>query len=135
MCGPRGLQAGEKYPLPQPRPGRVRGRDQQGKNRPSGWHYALSVSTLDYDEDGWPDIYVACDSMPSILYHNNRDGTFTDAAVTAGAALNEDGREQAGMGSRSPTSTATAISTSLRRISPTIPPLSTATMETAPSAM
>src|SRR5207249_9388941 len=62
-------------------------------------HYAFSVSTLDFDDDGWPDIYIACDSTPSILYHNNRDGTFTDVAVTAGAAFNEDGREQAGMGS------------------------------------
>src|SRR3954470_1101260 len=62
-------------------------------------HYAFSVSTLDFDEDGWPDIFVACDSTPSILYHNNHDGTFTDVAVTAGAAFNEDGRAQAGMGS------------------------------------
>jgi hypothetical protein len=62
-------------------------------------HYAFSVSTLDFDDDGWPDIFVACDSTPSILYHNNRDGTFTDVAITAGAAFNEDGRSQAGMGS------------------------------------
>ena len=62
-------------------------------------HYAFSVSTFDFDEDGWPDIFVACDSTPSILYRNNHDGTFTDVAVTAGAAFNEDGREQAGMGS------------------------------------
>jgi len=62
-------------------------------------HYSLSVSTLDYDDDGWPDIFVACDSTASILYHNNRDGTFTDVAITAGAAFNEDGRAQAGMGS------------------------------------
>jgi len=55
--------------------------------------------TNDYDDDGWPDIYVACDSTASILYHNNRDGTFTDVAVVAGAAFNDDGREQAGMGS------------------------------------
>jgi len=53
---------------------------------------------LDFDDDGWPDIYVACDSAPSILYHNNHDGTFTDVAVMAGVAFNEDGREQAGMG-------------------------------------
>jgi len=62
-------------------------------------HYAFSVSTLDYDNDGWPDIYIACDSTASILYHNNHDGTFSDVAVVAGAAFNEDGREQAGMGS------------------------------------
>ncbi len=53
----------------------------------------------DYDEDGWPDLYVACDSTPAILYHNNHNGTFTDIAGDAGVAFNEDGREQAGMGS------------------------------------
>ena len=62
-------------------------------------HYGFSVSTFDYDDDGWPDIYVACDSTASILYHNNHDGTFTDVAVVSGAAFNDDGREQAGMGS------------------------------------
>ncbi len=62
-------------------------------------HYCFSVSTLDYDGDGWPDIYIACDSTPSILYHNNQDGTFTDVAQDVGVAFNEDGREQAGMGS------------------------------------
>jgi len=61
-------------------------------------HYAFSVSTFDFDDDGWPDIYIACDSAPSILYHNNHDGTFTDVAVMAGVSFNEDGREQAGMG-------------------------------------
>ena len=58
----------------------------------------MTAVAADFDNDGWPDIYVACDSTPSILYHNNRDGTFTDVAVSAGAAFNEDGREQAGMG-------------------------------------
>jgi hypothetical protein len=62
-------------------------------------HYCFSVTTLDYDNDGWPDMYVACDSTPAILYRNNHDGTFTDTAADAGAAYNEDGREQAGMGS------------------------------------
>src|SRR5258707_5301056 len=51
--------------------------------------YSLSVSTFDYDNDGWPDIYVACDSRPSILYHNNHDGTFTDVAGGAGGAFNQ----------------------------------------------
>ena len=94
-------------------------------------HYCFSVSTLDYDDDGWPDIYVACDSTPSILYHNNHDGTFTDVAVIAGAAFNEDGREQAGMGSTVATTTATASSTSSKPTSPTTPPRSTTTMATA----
>jgi enediyne biosynthesis protein E4 len=99
MCGPRGL-AGSKNILYHNR-GDGTFEDVTTKahiDRTYG-HYAFSVSTFDFDEDGWPDIYVACDSTPSILYHNNHDGTFTDVAVTAGAAFNEDGREQAGMGS------------------------------------
>jgi enediyne biosynthesis protein E4 len=99
MCGPRGL-AGAKNILYHNR-GDGTFEDVTTKahiDRTDG-HYAFSVSTFDFDEDGWPDIFVACDSTPSILYHNNHDGTFTDVAVTAGAAFNEDGREQAGMGS------------------------------------
>jgi hypothetical protein len=52
----------------------------------------------DYDNDGWPDIYVACDSTPNILYHNEGNGTFTDIGLISGSAFNEDGQEQAGMG-------------------------------------
>ena len=99
MCGPRGL-AGSKNILYHNR-GDGTFEDVTTKahiDRTDG-HYAFSVSTLDFDEDGWPDIFVACDSTPSILYRNNHDGTFTDVAVTSGAAFNEDGREQAGMGS------------------------------------
>jgi hypothetical protein len=62
-------------------------------------HHCFSVSPLDFDNDGWPDIYMACDSTPSILYRNNRDGTFTDVGILSGVAYNADGREQAGMGS------------------------------------
>jgi hypothetical protein len=99
MCGPRGL-AGAKNILYHNR-GDGTFEDVTAKahiDRTDG-HYAFSVSTFDFDEDGWPDIFVACDSTPSVLYRNNHDGTFTDVAVTAGAAFNEDGREQAGMGS------------------------------------
>jgi enediyne biosynthesis protein E4 len=52
----------------------------------------------DYDNDGWPDLYVACDSTPSWLFRNRRDGTFREEALERGAALSEDGLEQAGMG-------------------------------------
>src|SRR5213078_1544440 len=60
--------------------------------------YALGVSTLDFDGDGWVDLYVADDSSPSALYRNNHDGTFTDIAVRAGCAYSQDGKAQAGMG-------------------------------------
>jgi len=103
MCGPKGLP-GAKNILYHNLGGGLGGgkfEDVTAKahiDKAAG-HYAFSVSTLDHDDDGWPDIYVACDSEPSILYHNNRDGTFTDVAIVAGAAFNEDGRAQAGMGS------------------------------------
>jgi hypothetical protein len=99
MCGPRGL-AGSKNILYHNRgDGTFEDVSTKAHIDKTDGHYAFSVSTFDFDEDGWPDIFVACDSTPSILYRNNHDGTFTDVAVTAGAAFNEDGREQAGMGS------------------------------------
>ena len=60
--------------------------------------YGIGVLVADFDNDGWPDIYVANDSSSSTLYRNNRDGTFTDIAVEAGAAYSADGKPQAGMG-------------------------------------
>jgi hypothetical protein len=64
---------------------------------PSG-RYGLSAVAFDYDNDGWPDIFVACDSSPNLLFHNNRNGTFTDVALDSGVAVNGDGQEQANMG-------------------------------------
>ncbi|MBI3477442.1 MAG: CRTAC1 family protein [Acidobacteria bacterium] len=99
MCGPRGL-AGAKNILYRNRgDGTFEDVSTKAHIDKTDGHYAFSVSTFDFNDDGWPDIYVACDSTPSILYRNNRDGTFTDVGVVAGAAFNEDGREQAGMGS------------------------------------
>jgi enediyne biosynthesis protein E4 len=60
--------------------------------------YALTAAAADFDGDGWPDIYVACDTSPSLLFHNNRDGTFTEQGLESGVSLSEDGQEQAGMG-------------------------------------
>jgi enediyne biosynthesis protein E4 len=60
--------------------------------------YPMTATAADFDGDGWIDIYVACDSTASILYHNNRNGTFTDAAVESGVAYSENGTQQAGMG-------------------------------------
>jgi hypothetical protein len=60
--------------------------------------YSLGVLVSDFDNDGWPDIYVACDQTPSILYRNNRNATFTDVALLQGVALGEDGKAMSGMG-------------------------------------
>jgi hypothetical protein len=99
MCGPRGLPGSRNILYHNQGDGTFEDVTTKAHIDRTDGHYAFSVSTLDFDEDGWPDIFIACDSTPSILYRNNHDGTFTDVAVTAGAAFNEDGREQAGMGS------------------------------------
>ena len=98
MCGPRGLPHHKNILYHNRGDGTFEDVTIKAHIDQTNGHYGLGVSTLDYDDDGWPDIYVACDSTPSILYHNNHDGTFTDVAVVAGAAFNEDGREQGGMG-------------------------------------
>ena len=63
-----------------------------------GPRYSITPVSYDFDNDGWPDIYVAVDSQPSMLLKNNHDGTFTDIAVIAGCAYSDNGHEQAGMG-------------------------------------
>ena len=68
-----------------------------GVHDPNGY-YGLGAVWGDYDNDGDPDLYVANDTTPNLLYRNNGDGTFTDVAPIAGVAYSEDGREQAGMG-------------------------------------
>jgi hypothetical protein len=72
-------------------------------SRPSGiaaahGTYGLTAVAADFNDDGWPDIYVACDSTPSLLFVNKQDGTFRESGLEMGVALNEDGQEQAGMG-------------------------------------
>ena len=99
MCGPRGLPWTKNTLYHNLGGGKFEDMTEKAGIGKTTGHYGFSVSTLDYNDDGWPDIYVACDSTPSILYRNNKDGTFTDVAVMSGAAFNEDGKEQAGMGS------------------------------------
>ena len=60
--------------------------------------YGLTAVAFDVDEDGWQDIVVACDSTPSLLLRNNRDGTFREEGLIRGVALSGDGQEMAGMG-------------------------------------
>ena len=99
MCGPRGLKPARNALYHNLGNGKFEDVSKKAGFEKTVGTYCFSVSPLDYDDDGWPDIYMACDSTPSILYHNKLDGTFEDVGVAAGVALNEDGREQAGMGS------------------------------------
>ncbi|MBV9498415.1 MAG: CRTAC1 family protein, partial [Acidobacteriaceae bacterium] len=71
--------------------------EQAGILKPGG-RYSLGVVAADFDNDGWPDIYVACDMTPSLLFHNLRNGTFEERGAEAGVAFNYDGALQAGMG-------------------------------------
>jgi enediyne biosynthesis protein E4 len=97
-CGPPGLQGGRNLLYHNRGDGTFEDvSDRSGIARATGT-YALGVSTVDFDDDGWTDLYVADDSSPSVLYRNNHDGTFTDIAVPAGCAYSQDGKAQAGMG-------------------------------------
>lgn len=97
-CGPPGLQGGRNVLYRNEGNGTFADvSDSSGIARAAGT-YGLGVSTLDFDNDGWTDLYVANDSSPSALYHNNHDGTFTDVGVRSGCAYSQDGKPQAGMG-------------------------------------
>jgi enediyne biosynthesis protein E4 len=97
FCGPKGFPTGHNA-LYRNDGGRFTDVSNKAGILVEGLHYALGVVTADFDDDQWPDIYVACDSTPSLLYRNNRDGTFTDVSVEAGTAYGESGQEQGSMG-------------------------------------
>jgi len=64
----------------------------------AGSRYGLAAVAFDYNNDGWPDLFVACDSSPNLLFRNNHDGTFSEVAMESGCAVSGDGMEQANMG-------------------------------------
>ena len=98
FCGPRGLPYGRHFLYHNNGDGTFTDvTAAAGINKPDAG-YGLTVVPADFDNDGWPDIYVACDSTPALLFRNNRNGTFTEQALESGVALSEDGMEQAGMG-------------------------------------
>ena len=98
ICGPRGLNGGKNILYRNMGDGTFKDVSKVSHfDQPSG-HYSFSVITGDFDGDGWPDVFITCDSTPNILLHNNRDGTFTDVAIPSGTAFSDDGEEQANMG-------------------------------------
>jgi hypothetical protein len=97
-CGPPGLPGGKNLLHRNRGDGTFEDVSLKAGILKTGGTYGLGVSTFDFDDDGWVDLYVANDSMPATLYRNNRDGTFTDVAVGAGCAYSQDGKPQAGMG-------------------------------------
>src|SRR5580704_12639940 len=98
MCGPRGLPNGRNFLFHNDGQGRFSDVSMaSGIGKPTSC-YGFTALASDFDNDGYPDIYVACDSRPSLLYHNRKNGTFDEAGVTSGVALSDSGQEQAGMG-------------------------------------
>ena len=97
-CGPPGLDGGKNILLHNDGKGNFIDVSEKAGILKTQGTYALGVLVADFDNDGWPDIYVANDSTSSALYRNNGDGTFTDIAIEAGVAYSADGKPQAGMG-------------------------------------
>jgi hypothetical protein len=97
-CGPPGLIGGNNILFHNNGDGTFSDvSERAGISRANGT-FGLGVLTADFNNDGWPDIYVANDSTASALYQNKRNGTFSDVAMEAGCALSADGKPQAGMG-------------------------------------
>ena len=98
FCGPRGLPYARHSLYHNNGDGTfTEVTDAAGISKPAGG-YGLTAVAADFDNDGWPDIYVACDSTPSLMFRNNHDGTFTEQGIESGVALSDDGMVQAGMG-------------------------------------
>ena len=98
MCGPRGLKGLPSNLYRNEGDGTFTDVSGPAGITAAGERYGLGVLVADYDSDGWPDVYVACDSTPNLLFRNNRDGTFSEMGLLAGVAYSGDGKEQAGMG-------------------------------------
>ena len=98
-CGPRGFPAGKNSLYRNNGDGTFTDVSVvSGIRANSRGSFGLTAVAADFDNDGWPDIYVACDSTPGLLYRNKRDGTFAEEGVIRGTAYSDDGQEQAGMG-------------------------------------
>jgi enediyne biosynthesis protein E4 len=98
MCGPRGLKTPVNALYHNNGDGTFHDASQKSGITNATACYGFTSITADFDKDGWPDIYLACDSTPNLFYHNNRNSTFSEVGKTSALAYNEDGGLQAGMG-------------------------------------
>jgi hypothetical protein len=98
MCGPRGLPKATNILYHNNGDGTFSDVSEAAGILKPGGRYGLGVTAADFDDDGWPDIYVACDQTPSLLYHNLHNGKFEERGAEAGVAFNFDGALQSGMG-------------------------------------
>jgi hypothetical protein len=97
-CGPPGLLGGKNILFHNNGDGTFSDVSERAGIFQANGTFGLGVLTADFNNDGWPDIYVANDSTASALYQNKKNGTFSDVAMEAGCALSADGKPQAGMG-------------------------------------
>jgi hypothetical protein len=98
MCGPLGLPKARHYLYRNNGDGTFTDVSRESGIAALHGSYGLTAVSIDADEDGWPDIFVACDMTPSLLLMNNHDGTFREEALVRGIALSGEGREMGGMG-------------------------------------
>jgi hypothetical protein len=98
MCGPHGLEGSQNMLFRGNGDGTFADVSDKAGLLTARPAYGFTPLVLDYDNDGWPDVYVANDSSASLLFHNNANGTFKEVGLQAGVALTADGRAQAGMG-------------------------------------
>ncbi len=98
FCGPRGFPGGQNILYRNDGKGRFQDVSKEAGILSPDLHYNLGVAASDFNNDGWTDVFVACDSTPAHLYRNNKDGTFTDVGVIAGVAYGESGQEEGSMG-------------------------------------
>jgi enediyne biosynthesis protein E4 len=97
-CGPRGLKPESNLLYHNNGDGTFTDVSESSGITKAGPYYGLTAVAADFDNDGWPDIYVANDVTPSLLYQNNHDGTFTEVGLLAGCAYDVNGKAMSGMG-------------------------------------
>ncbi len=98
QCGPKGLPATQQFLYRNNGDGTFTDVSTESGIAAARGSYGMTAVACDVDEDGWPDIFVACDSTPSFLFMNNHDGTFREEGLIRGLAVSQDGQLLSGMG-------------------------------------